>query len=215
MNKTIGIIVAIVVIAGGAFLLMNKKSDDTATKGSSESAKMEDSEQSNLSLKSLMSSGKSQKCTFSMNENDSTGTGTFYIANGKSRGDITATVSGKSTTTHMISDGTTSYVWFDGSSTGFKTAINGDDLKAAQSQTQTVDPNKNYDFKCSGWSSDSSMFVTPSNVEFKEFNMPVIPAASDSSSTSAGANTMMNADTVCAGLTGSAKEQCVAAMQKR
>ncbi len=213
MNKTIGIIVAIIIIAGGAFLLMNKKSNDSATKDSSESMSSESmSEQDTSSLKALMSSGKSQKCTFSMDENGSTGTGTFYVSNGKSRGDITATVSGKSTTTHMISDGTTSYVWFDGSSTGFKAAVNGDDLKAAQSQ-QAVDPNKNYNFKCSDWTADSSMFITPSNVEFKEFNLPVTP--STSGSTSAGANAMMNADTVCAGLSGSAKTECVAAMQKR
>lgn len=215
MNKNIGILLAVIVIAGGAYFLMHKKSDDAQnqTKGDASSASTENTE-SESSLKNLLASGKSQKCTFSMDESGATSTGTFYVSNGKSRGDISSTVAGKVTTTHMIYDNNSSYVWMNDSTTGFKMAINKDDVAASQqnAQAQGVDPNKNYKFSCSGWTADNSMFQAPSNVEFKDFAVPKIPV---SSSTSAGANAMMNADTVCAALSGSAKEQCVASFNKK
>lgn len=215
MNKNIGILIAVIVIAGGAYLFMQNKSGDeqNKTKGDYSSASTQSTED-NSSLKNLMASGKSQKCTFSSEDSGVASTGTFYVSGGKSRGDISSNVEGKATTTHMIYDNNSSYVWMDNSSTGFKMAINKDDVKAAQdsSKSQGVDPNKNYKFNCSGWSTDNSMFSAPTNVEFKDFSIPAIPT---SSSTSGGTNAMMNADTVCAALSGSAKEECVAAFKKK
>lgn len=212
MNKTIGIVIAIVVIAGGAYLVLRNKSSNTeSTKNDTSSAQTQSTEASESSLQSLLASGKSQKCTYSNNENGTTSTGTFYISGGKSRGDITSVIDGKTSVTHMIYDNSTSYVWIGDSTTGFKMAMNADQTNSNQDQSQGVNPNKNYNFSCSGWTADDAMLNPPSNVEFKEFNVPATPQATSGTST----NAAMNADTVCAALTGTAKDECVAAMQKR
>lgn len=209
MNKNIAIVAAVIVIAGGAYLIMHKPSNQNSTKGDSSSASSQATTSEDSSLKSLLASGKSQKCTYTNTENGASSTGTFYISNGKSRGDITSNVAGKDTTTHMIYDNSTSYVWPDNSTTGFKMAAQ-TDQNQSQDKSQGVDPNKNYTFDCSSWIADDSMFSPPSSVEFKDFGTPAMMDASKN-----GTNAMMNSDTVCAALTGDAKDQCVAAMQKR
>ncbi len=216
MNKYIGIAIAIIVIAGGGYYLTTRKNNDNnQTKGDSASMETQaDAELSSTSLKTLLSSGKSQKCTFSSTENNATSQGTFYIADGKSRGDFVTTVEGKTTTTHVIYEDNTSYLWTEGSNSGYKIAVNSEQLSEASKNqsTSNADLDKNYNFSCTKWSKDSSVYNRPTNVEFKEFIVPTLPTgASSSGSMSAG----MNAETVCAALSGEPKQQCIAAMQKR
>lgn len=210
MNKKVGIIVAIAIIATGVYFFTKSGSNDNNTKSESGSASSADQDnQQNSSLKSLMALGKSQKCEFKSTDEQGTAEGVFYISNGKSRGDITTNYEGQTSKTHMIYDNNTSYVWMDGSNSGFKMAIDTQDPQSTTpDQTQGVDPNKDYKFDCDNWNSDNSMFTTPSNVEFKEFNIPTAPTSSTLPTGS------MNADTICASLTGDAKNQCEAALKK-
>lgn len=114
----------------------------------------------------------------------------------------------------MIYDGSVSYVWTDGSNSGFKMAL--DANAQAQGQSQAMDPNKNYKFDCERWSPDNSKFETPSSVQFSDLGALTGGAAAGAS---AGANASGSASTkamqeqICNGLPGAAKEQCLAAIK--
>src|SRR6185503_5345615 len=127
----------------------NSQTADTASEASQSTATPQ-------SLKSLLAAGTAQKCSFS----DSGSQGTFYVSAGKARGDFTTTASGKTTATHMIVDGQTSYIWMDGQSQGFKMMADAS-AQANVNAQQAIDANKPIGYSCSAWSADSSMFVLP------------------------------------------------------
>src|SRR5579859_5930351 len=115
MNVKI-IIVAIVILllGGGAFVLMKKSAtSNTAASGNTSGT-----------LRSLFTSGVSQKCTFNNKANgDAEVNGTIYAAGGKVRGDFQGNVGGSTVNSHVIVDSQTFYVWTDMSKQGFKFAL--------------------------------------------------------------------------------------------
>jgi len=173
----------VIVIALGAYLIMAKsKTDNSEMANNAQSNSEVKNSQSNTapansvqhtdtSLKALLASGTSQKCSYS----DSGSEGVFYLSGGKSRGDFTTTVSGKTTASHMISDGKTSYIWMDGQPQGYKMSLevnastNQQANSTAASAQQGVDVNKTMNYDCQAWSADNSMFNLPSGIEFVDF----------------------------------------------
>ncbi len=203
MNKIIAVILVLLVLLGGWWFLSHKK--ESAPTNNSVAGTT-----ASTSLKSLLAAGSSQKCTFHSDENGTQADGTFYVANGKSRGDITSTANGKPTKTHMIYSDSTSYVWMDDSTAGYKMSVDPSTLQAkgtTDSSQKSMDYSKDYNYQCSPWSADASMFTPPASVNFTEMNIPAAPSANIN--TSAGANM----DHVCDALTGSAKAQCESAIQ--
>src|SRR6185503_1810962 len=207
MKKTIGIIIAIIVILLLIFFFMrgkNNQSDQVASNSSTTETKNGESmEQS--SLKYLFAANKSQKCTYSTTEQNTTNKGTVYVSSGKMRGDFTVTAAdGKVQGSHMITQDNTSYIWMDGMSTGYKMKF--DDAAQANGQaSQGVDPNKNFNFKCENWSADSSMFSLPSTVQFQD--MSAMMQSNGAAGGSAGAGANMDHTALCAGLEEPAKTQ--------
>lgn len=179
-NKVLWIVGAIIVIALAAYLVMaksksgneavvNNAQTNTAVKNAQNAASPATNAQApkQSSLKELLALGTAQKCTF----NDNGSQGTFYVASGKSRGDFSSTVSGKTTSGHMIADGKTSYVWMDGQAQGFKMTIDATSEQqannaASAAPSQGVDANKKMDYNCTAWTEDSAMFSLPTNVQF-------------------------------------------------
>ena len=203
MNKTIGVILAIIVIAGGVYFFMKSGTkNDSPT--NSEATTQGEVKSENTSLKKLLALGQSQKCTFSSEETGTSSKGTFYVSGGKSRGDFDVTSEGKTIASHMIYDGTTSWMWMDGQTTGFKMAV--DDKQASTASSQSVDPDKEYKFDCDSWKADSSVFNPPSNVQFNELNIPTIPTATD---------TKMDTASICSSLPEPAKSECLASVNKQ
>lgn len=137
------------------------------------------------SLKDLIAAGIAQKCTFSTTDESGSSEGTTYVAGGKMRGDFTSVISGKTTKSHMITDGNTNYIWMDGEKTGFKTTIEetGETETGDTSVSQDVtsqggaDLNAKADYKCSAWVTDSSMFTPPTNVQFTDFSQMFNPSS--------------------------------------
>lgn len=148
------------------------------------------------SFKDLLALGLSQKCSFDG--------GTVYVANGKSRGDF-------SPNSHMIVDGTTSYIWTDGEKTGFKTTF---DLNAQTSAnmptpagtsiSRSFDYDKEANYNCETWISDNSVFELPKEVTFQDFSA-LIPTPNSGSGSSSQCS-------YCDSLTGDNKTQCLAAL---
>lgn len=212
-SKIIGIIIAVVIIAAGGWYFTQNKTNNQ-TKGQNEQTGAMSTTSS--SLKDLLALGKSQKCTFSVNTEDQNSSGTFYIAGGKSRGMITAQANGTNINSNILYDGDTSYMWQEGTNTGFKFKVNEQEAKDAQTQAQgNIDPNQKFDMQCEGWSADDSMFVVPNNINFQDFSsvMPQTP------STSANVDNQNNVDVnpadICAQLPEPAKSSCEASMKKQ
>jgi hypothetical protein len=182
----------------------NAQTTETAAKASVESG----------SLKSLLASGSSRKCTYSTSQDGYNSNGTVYVYNGSMRGDFTATVSGKETTSHMINKDSTSYIWTDGSNMAFKMSFDPNSAtNQSTKQTGSVDLDKNYDFNCESWSGDSRMFDLPAGVTFSE--LPKVPAMN--TETGASADTSIDSKAAqqlaCNALSGTAKDQCLKALQ--
>jgi len=195
MNKKIllilGILVLVLLGAGVFFLsklgstqnqpelIQNQKTPSTAQSNTgNKSGPIE------TTLKSLLSMGKSLKCSFSNNTKDASVSGTVYAGSGKVRQDFQTNAAGIATSGHVIVDSSTMYMWTDTSNQGFKFAL--DQVSSPSSgsaQSQTPDINKAMNFSCKGWSIDNSFFVLPSKVTFQSFT---VPSASQSGGTTGG-----------------------------
>jgi hypothetical protein len=107
-KKIILIVVVLILLLVGGYFIMKGKSKDPSTAGTFQE------ESSPSSLKALISKGIAQSCTYS----NEAGNGKIYISSGKVRGDFETTIEGNVTKSHMIVDGSTSYIWSDGSLEG-------------------------------------------------------------------------------------------------
>ncbi len=207
-NKAVIGIIAVVVILGAIFFATRGNKSDVASNGATaESATGANME--NTSIKSLIDAGGSRKCTFKTTEAGAESSGTVYASDGKMRGDFTSMIEGKETMSHMIYDGTTSYIWMDGQASGFKMTLDKSDVAAEQNQS--VDVNKNYEFDCNSWSKDNSKFEVPSNIQFSDFSG--LAGAAANMNVNTGADTKALQQAACANLPEPAKTQCLAAVQ--
>jgi hypothetical protein len=205
MNKIITIIVVVVIIAAGVWYFTKGKSGSEVKNDYSTAEQQSQTDLQEGSIKTLIASGKDQKCTFEMPAKDGAGSGkgTFYVTNGKSRGDIEASVAGGTTKSHIISDGNTAYFWIDDSDTAFKMKL--DQSATASSSSQApIDTNSNYKFSCESWKVDQSKFTLP-NFQFREFVMPTVPTSTQT----------INPGDICKSLPEPAKSQCLASTTKQ
>ncbi len=151
----------------------------------------------------LLAEGKSVKCTY--DNTDDTGVrnqGTAYFAGGKMFGDFTATqTDGNVYQSNVLKVNNTQYVWDKEKKEGYKvdtTAI----TDSSETNNDSFKNNKEYDFNCSDWSVDESMFAVPSDVNFFD-NTDLIQKARD----------FKLPDTACDSLEGEAKTTCQKALQ--
>lgn len=212
MNKNIVIAIAVVLLLGiGGFVFLKKSpvTPSTDTKMTQTTDGSSNTGASEKSLKDLFASGASQQCTFN-NPDSKESMGTVYVSGGKVRGDFTVAVEGTNMTTHMIGDGTNSYIWTDGQTTGMKMAF--DPTTATQNpstQSQAMDLNAKMNFNCSAWSVDKNIFVVPTNVTFTELNVPKTGTVIKGST---GSDMKIQQCAACDNAPDEAKEQCKAAL---
>ncbi len=176
MNKTLGIIGAIVVIALVVYFAMaNKgpKNEESNTQPTSQNDSSNDTDtqtgtQKN-SLKGLLGMN-AQQCTYSEGQSQ----GTVYTANGKARMDITSVTNGVSASSHAIIQDNTYYGWVDGQTNGFKFST-AKSASGSAGSNQNVDVNKEVDYNCSGWTVDATKFALPANITFMDMSSIKIP----------------------------------------
>lgn len=114
-------------------------------------------------LKALLALGVAQKCTFDQ--------GTVYLAGGKVRGDFVNTAGAS----HMISTGSTSYIWMDGQTAGFKMTF---DVNATPNPSTSATPvpqggldvNQQANYNCEPWTADSALFSLPKGITFQDLS---------------------------------------------
>lgn len=166
------------------------------------------------SLKSFMGMAGTQKCDFADPETGNSGT--VYLDSGKMRGDFSSNINGKVTPSHMTHDGKDVYVWMDDQATGFKTSLEAIEQMSGQTGvSQSVDINKEVDYKCESWAVDPVKFVVPSEIKFQDMGKMMEEAMKRMPSTSlnGSANDNAAACSACNNLEGDAQTQCKKALK--
>jgi hypothetical protein len=209
-KKAIITVVVLLLLALGGYAVMSWKT--TPVKKISEASPTEtisEKAPASESLKDLLSSGKSQTCTFTTNSEDYSGSGTVYVGGEMMRGDFTTMVSGAEMKSHMIVKDKTSYIWTEGQKQGIKTTFEdqnvSEDLTGTPAQTGQKGPDVNaeYSYDCKDWTIDPSMLELPAGVVF----------ASVTEMIGGGSPAAGGQCAVCDSLEGEQKTQCLTALK--
>jgi len=201
------VVVVVLVLLGLGLVMMsspkksaeNKGADNTNVAATAPTASVTTQ---NKSLKELMTLGIAQKCTIANKVNGGSNTISIYLDNGKIRGDIVSVTPEKTINSHMIVQGSTTYMWMEDQKTGFKMTF--DPEKAAANpppQNNGVNPDERLAYNCSPWSADASVFNLPTGVEFSDFSKMAVPPVGGTDKCAA-----------CNYLSGDPKVQCLKAL---
>ncbi len=208
-KKAIFALVLVILALLLGYLFFFKKEDSSSPLTSIQS----DQSSKPKSIKDLISSGISQRCTFSTEVDQIKSEGTVYTASNKMRGDFSMITDNKIIMNHMIVDGNTSYMWTDGEKNGYKMSFDMSSQSGMESDTSkdlvssNVNPDVELNYDCGTWIVDSSVFQTPSNVNFMEFNVPTTAPVQQG-----GSSSNSSSCSYCEGLSGDSKTQCLAAL---
>jgi hypothetical protein len=208
-----GILLLLILIAIGIFVLKGKNTVQKAgNQGVQENTTANQTIPPNSAetiqgtINSLLTGGKSVKCTFSDKKESASIEGTIYVANGKMRGDIKTSTDKTTIINHMVVDSQYSYLWTDMDNKGFKFTNSNNNTNTNTSQNnQAADLNKTYNYNCQGWSADNSLFTPPSNITFSTLT---IPSIKPNNGTSSGISNSSKCD-VCTNVPeGTARDTC-------
>jgi len=195
-NKTlwiVGAVVVVVIIAVVAFVLPHSGAPG-APAASNNSATAGGGTGTPMSLNGLLAAGVSQQCAFSsQNPQSETVAGTVYVTAGHLRGDFNSkNASGTLTASHIITDGTTAYVWTDNPAQGFKMAF-ADMSSSNTAMHGGVSADQDMNYSCTSWANDQTKFTLPANITFED--MSAMMNAGASAGAAAGAGTTAPAGT--------------------
>lgn len=176
MNKKIlvPVIIIVLILLGGGALVMKNKSAHTQVNPTPAPAAAAPTKataaQAQGTLKSLLTSGVAQTCTFT-NQKQATTNGTIFVAGGKMRGDFTSTNQGQTVSGHIILNAGYSYVWTDMTKQGMKIALT-EQQASGSANSQSMDVNQTVSYSCKPWAPDASKFTLPADITFTTFTMP-------------------------------------------
>jgi hypothetical protein len=199
MNKKIVVVIVILILlllGGGALVMKNKTAPAPAVTAPDAGPTKATAAEAKGTIKSLLTSGVPQSCTFTSEKQAST-SGSVYIADGKMRADFISTNEGQSINGHMIITSGYSYIWTDLVKRGMKVALT-ETQASGSANNQGMDVNQTVGYTCKPWSVDESKFILPTDIPFTTVSVP--------GAASAGAG--QSACTACASLTGSAQSAC-------
>ncbi len=175
-TKYIAIAVAAVVILGGAYFFLSKPASNQQNTAQGIQAGAQNTTQPaggtgafTGSLAELLGRGGDWKCTFGAQGSGFTSSGTTYISGGKMRSDFSSQIQQVKQTvdSHMIQDGGFVYVWTSLAQQGFKAKTTlGTKDATAQFGAQGVNIDQKYNYNCSAWTVDASMFALPKGITF-------------------------------------------------
>jgi hypothetical protein len=172
-------IIAILAVGGGAYVVTKNKEvkkaelEDNVETQANANADANANANANLgvnanakgSLRSLLALGKNTMCTFTSVVENSSSSGTVYIAaDGSMSGDFTSQTTAGTVNSHMIMKGGTSYVW--SGAQGAKMNVSATQNATASNTNQSVDLDAQVDYDCKNWTRDDSKFTVPTNVNF-------------------------------------------------
>lgn len=233
MKKTtliIVIVLLLIILGGGVFYLLGKSYTNSSQAGQTATSQNQGQQMSTQkkSLFDFFSMAGSQKCTFSDKTNG--GSGVVYVNGGKMRGDFQSTNNAKTTTSHMINDGTFVYIWTDGQKSGYKMSLAtvkqeqsqvsmapGNTNSGQQGQTQGMDMKQQSDYSCGPWAADASLFTMPQGVTFTDYSSMMQGAGTGAGAAMHQNSTTQGNQAECSQCNkipaGAARNQCLAALK--
>lgn len=168
-NLLVSIIVIILIVGAGGYFLMTRENAtvDQVAQVSPQPSVAASASTEKTSLKNFMTMTGTQECQFTDPENGTSGV--VYLDSGKMRGDLSTITDGKPTPTHIINDGQDIYIWADDQQMGFKTSIAAIEAMSGQTgSVETININKEVEYKCSNWTADPLKFAVPVEIKFQD-----------------------------------------------
>lgn len=211
-NIIIGILIVLALGAGWYYWSTNREETPTTetstqTETTSENTSTEESDSSN-NLLSLLQSGESQMCTYSVDQEGNMISGVVYVSGENMRSNYEITSEDQNMTGSMIKQGDTMYIWGSSVPQGIKMTVNLEEL-AAQAEanpgqpqpTTPFDVTQDMEYSCDSWNVDETQFMPPANITFTDMStmMETMPAMSDPEAACA----------MCESLTGDNKTACL------
>ncbi|MEK7187877.1 MAG: hypothetical protein AAB691_03485 [Patescibacteria group bacterium] len=148
MNKKIIIgIIVVAVLGGGAYFLLTQSGSSLFSGGGT-------------SLKDLLDSQTSQKCTFGEDVTGTSASGEIYVSGGKILMNFVELTNGQAEQIHTLVDGASAYIWSDTTNQGFKMSTVG--------MMGGVDFDQKFYYSCIPWVEDATLITLPQNVTFIE-----------------------------------------------
>lgn len=185
MNKILVIIIILAVILVGGWYLFNSQqsptgamygtdtsSQTTATTQSSDSGTHAPSPapsgKGSGSLADIYSRGGNYTCSFETLAGAVHTKGNVYVASGKTRSDLSTTVSVVTTEVHTIIANSYNYTWVGGKQTGTKTYVGGNSKPAANNTGAGFDGDTSaqISWDCHPWLPNASYFALPKEISF-------------------------------------------------
>jgi len=194
MKKGVVVVVGILVILAVIFGLysMSKKTPRLVNKikvTTENKPTASKTETAQGTFRSLLSSEKSQKCTYSYDRQAVSVSGTIYVVKGKMRGDFVSSSTQSKVSGHLVVSDNYLYVWTDMSNRGIKMLISQQSSPVSTNSSQMLDINQTFTYSCQGWTEDDSLFALPSTISFMTFALPASsPSTAVGSAPSAGAS---------------------------
>jgi len=218
-NVKIGIGIAILIVLGVAGFFIYRAVTDND--GGTSSGVTSDGEAFTGSLAELATRGDSLQCDFNYNDEFSTQTGMMYIDGDRFAGNISMDQDGDITIANILRTDDTQYIYgtANGEDIAFKTPLNDilskDKEGDAASAAALLDFSDDYNFDCSPWHVDESKFDVPGDVDFLDLSdllqgLPGLPGLDGEVPSLDGADG--DVCVVCDSLSGSTKNDCLAAL---
>lgn len=179
-KKIFFLVISVLVVLSVGVVLYTKKTHVPATKENVPTEKGVAT-----SLRVLLQSGATQKCTFSETIPNSSRSGTVYMATGRMRGDFS--VPGGARSAHMITDGLEARFWSDSEIKGVVVRYRKEEQPLKQDSLQTLDIDAKIEYSCEAWKAEETLLQSPADIVFQtaESGIPDITAtSSDLESTS-------------------------------
>ena len=210
-KKVVLIIIALIIIAILGFVVVKGSKTTTPavttqiTPAASPTTAKTETGNVKGTIKSLMTAGKTEVCSYTNQVNGANINGKMYVDNGKMRGDFTVVNSGKNetVTSHiLVNDSQNMYAWTDLSARGMKMSL-ASAAGATASTSGGPDVNQEVQFSCSPWVADSAMFTVPTTITFYSVSAGAAPTGQ---TTTPAAGT--SGCSVCANLPAAAQSAC-------
>ncbi len=115
----------------------------------------------------LTNTGKDMQCTYSTKQQKTISNGVIYVSGANLRGNFTTTIAKQTIKTYMIKKGDIIYTWTSAANIGtkmtYKAATNPTSMP---SQEKMDNFNQKYNYTCTSWTPDTTLFTPPSNINF-------------------------------------------------
>jgi hypothetical protein len=181
-KKPILIVVVVLVLIFGAVafaLVFKPKSSPTAELANPSKLAVTENKPQNEetfvkgSLLDLIKLGKTARCTYSSDQDGYITSGVSYISGKNVRVDFDVTTADdQEIKSHMVTDGEWVYTWSTATPQGFKMKVDQPENTSTDTtkEAPTKALNESFDYKCTPWLVDNSLFEIPSDIEFTDFS---------------------------------------------